>query len=94
VEYQAWLENKYKDKLRIDMVSPWGCVLGFRDEEGKWFFYLQENCTVVSVNLSKTNGTQPVKSVMVSRPLRVREVFPKRSGVIDMCPPMPPQVYS
>jgi hypothetical protein len=50
--YKDWLESSHKDKLRVETVSPWGCVFGIRTGDA-WKFYLQENAAVSYVELKK-----------------------------------------
>jgi hypothetical protein len=83
--YETWLKNKYQDRLRVQMVQPWGCVLGFRTN-GNWTFYLQENATIFYFehvkNLLGQYKTDKVSTTMkgVARPLIVRQIFPFGPG--------------
>jgi hypothetical protein len=51
--YQDWLKDQGRKELEIHEISPWGCVMGIRDDDGHWKFYLQENATVTYYVLKK-----------------------------------------
>lgn len=70
-------------KLMVRDVNAWGCVLGRRDANGDWKFYLQENATVVykevTRKLSNRLRAEISQQQMVSRPLSIKEIFPAGS---------------
>ena len=76
----ALRRTQKKDKVFIEDVAPWGCVLGRRDNQGDWTFYLQENADIIyhSVERNLMNPFKPKVSqqAAVSRPMTYREVFP------------------
>jgi hypothetical protein len=98
--YKDWLKDEYRKQLRIESVSPWGCVFGIRTGK-KWRFYLQENAAIQYAELRKVKKTvvvgkkylglkkitKDVEEVVEmqmttrSRPLVIREFFPRGSGV-------------
>ncbi|MCA9131662.1 MAG: hypothetical protein KDA45_00835 [Planctomycetales bacterium] len=51
-DYQTWLTSTYQE-LEIEEVRPWGCVMGLRDDDGNWKFYLQQNVSVGYYTLKK-----------------------------------------
>ncbi len=81
--YQTWLNNKYQNRLTVQMVQPWGCVFGFRSGRD-WTFYLQENATIFYFEFVKehfwSDARQSATMKGVARPLIVREVFPNAAG--------------
>jgi hypothetical protein len=83
--YETWLKNKYQNRLKVQMVQPWGCVLGFRTN-GDWTFYLQENATIFYFEHVKNFLGQAKKNQVqntmkgVARPLIVRQAFPFGPG--------------
>ncbi|HEY1218171.1 MAG: hypothetical protein ABSE42_18700 [Bryobacteraceae bacterium] len=79
--YEKWLQDKYKKTLDVKFVTPWGCVVGYRNA-GKWAFYLQENATIAYMTLRK-EGKEPAKLRLVSKPMVLREIFPG-SGAVNM----------
>lgn len=87
-DYRAWLNDKYKNVLNVQLVAPWGCVMGFRDN-GAWSFYLQENVSVAYIKLSKSGQSDPANLQIVSRPLVVRKIYPNESGIANMTPALP-----
>lgn len=91
--YQAWLENKYKNILNIQLVNPWGCVFGFRNNS-LWKFYLQENATIVYLTVNKNRGVQGTKMQIVSRPMVVREIYPGNAVMVNMTTAQPITVSS
>ena len=78
------LEKHYDKNLGIEQVSAWGAVFGIRDK-GDWTFYLQENATITYHKVKATTGGDMATdgpSRVVSRPLRVREIFPGGGGAV------------
>jgi len=55
-DYKSWLKNHQKKELEIKNVDPWGCVMGIRDANRDWAFYLQENATTTFYVLKKKYG--------------------------------------
>jgi hypothetical protein len=84
-EYQRFLTDKHKTQLTIQMVSPWGCVMGVRAGD-EWAFYLQENATIVFMYLDK-HRPEGNRMQTVARPMSVREVYPG-GGVVDVKAPL------
>lgn len=85
LKYQNQLKRKHGlSKITIEEVSPWACVLGRRDNNGDWTFYLQENATVIyhQVDRSLPNLFKGVKTQAqyVARPLKWKEIFPNGPG--------------
>ena len=81
-----------KDKLIIEDVAPWGCVLGRRDAQGDWTFYLQENATITyrSVDRSRILHRKKISvEACVSRPLVHREIFPNGPKHVAIRAPLP-----
>jgi len=82
--FKAWLDapGNISSSLEVDMVFPWGCVMGVRDDTtGDWSFYLQENVTVYYYKFSKAHWyskEKTVKSAMTARnrPMMLRPFFP------------------
>ena len=78
--FEDWLKDKKPADLDIQMVFPWGCVMGLRDATGAWKFYLQENATILFTKWKKKSvfSTQKVQSSMsgAARPMIFREIFP------------------
>jgi hypothetical protein len=78
--FEDWLkDNKPKD-LDLQMVFPWGCVMGIRDGAGDWKFYLQENATILFAKWEKKSvfSKKMVKGTTrgAARPMIFREIFP------------------
>jgi len=92
-EYEKWLKDQYKTTLDVKFVSPWGCVVGYRNA-GRWTFYLQENATVAFMRLKKTGGADPASLTIISKPMILREIFPGSGATANMNKPMPIQVVS
>ena len=63
--FEDWLKSNKPADLDIQMVFPWGCVMGLRDKNGDWKFYLQENATILFTKWKK-------KSILSVRKFRVR----------------------
>jgi hypothetical protein len=85
LKYQKQLKRKHGiTKLTIEEVSPWGSVLGRRDNNGDWTFFLQENATIIyhQVDRSLPNLFKGVKTPAqyVARPLKWKEIFPNGPG--------------
>ncbi len=91
-DYSTKRALKYKSKLKkqnalgkltVRELFPWACVLGRRDANGDWTFYLQEN---VSIQYSQVERSLPNlfagKKILrtVSRPMMTWEVFPVGRG--------------
>jgi hypothetical protein len=74
--------------FKIEMVAPWGAVIGIRDAAGNWKFYLQENATVSYYVFRKStflgwetggNETIDIKIDMLrseTRVIRLTKFFP------------------
>lgn len=77
--FEDWLKDKKPADLDIQMVFPWGCVMGLRDATGAWKFYLQENATILFTKWKKKSvfSSQKVQSSMsgAARPM-IFEIFP------------------
>lgn len=90
--YQTWLNNKYQNRLTVQMVQPWGCVFGFRTGRD-WTFYIQENATIFYYEFVKKHlfaKAKPSATMKgVARPLIVREVFPNPAGAAVVPSQMP-----
>jgi hypothetical protein len=84
--YEKWLKDNYKTTLDVKFVSPWGCVVGYRND-GKWTFYLQENATIAFMRLKK-GGTEPSLSIL-AQPMVLREIFPGSGASANMNHPLP-----
>ncbi len=78
--FEAWLKANSPNDLDIQMVFPWGCVMGLRDAAGDWTFYLQENATILYSKWEKKSifSKTKVKGTMTgaARPMLFREIFP------------------
>lgn len=84
LKYKALLKRQNAlGKLTIREVCPWACVLGRRDANGDWTFYMQENASVVYSQVERTlpnlfAGKKVLRTV--SRPMMTWEVFPVGQG--------------
>jgi hypothetical protein len=85
--FEAWLQHNQRDEIRVEVVSPFGCVFGLRDANNQWSFYLQESVTVTSRKLRKKRSglrsiavPDPMSSQMV-KPLRTWQFFPGNESV-------------
>jgi hypothetical protein len=78
-------------RVRIEDVSPWGCVLGRRDAAGDWSFFLQENATITYHEVTKHTFSRNVNSATarVSVPMRYREFFPNGQKHATIVAPLP-----
>jgi hypothetical protein len=65
-DYEAWLKKETSGQIEIEDVRPWGCVMGIRDDNGLWTFYLQENASVSYYTLKK-------KGIFSSKLVREKE---------------------
>jgi len=65
-DYKTWLKNQHKNELEIKNVDPWACVMGIRDANRNWTFYMQENATTTFYVLKKKYG-------LVGKTSRTRE---------------------
>ena len=80
--FEAWLQRTQRDQIRVEVVSPFGCVFGLRDATNMWSFYLQESVTVTSRKLAKqrVKGKSVVvpaaMSTQMVKPLRTWQFFP------------------
>ena len=78
--FEDWLNDNKSPDLNIQMVFPWGCVMGIRDTAGNWKFYLQENVTILFSKWQKKGFLKKtrVQSTMTgaARPMLFREIFP------------------
>lgn len=90
VNYKNTLVAQHPDMV-IEDVAPWGCVLGRRDVNGDWTFYLQKNATVIYHAVKKRflRKNKHSTSYNVSRPLVVREVFPRGAHHACIQAPLP-----
>ena len=92
-KYKAELERKYAlGKLTVMESNPWACVLGRRNDQGEWTFYMQENTTIVysEVKRSLPNLFAGKKqTARVSRPMVTWEVFPIGKGYLSVNPGIP-----
>lgn len=84
LKLKSKLKTQYAaSKLTVREIFPWACVLGRRDGNGDWTFYLQENA---SIQYSQVERSLPNlfagKKVLrtVSRPMITWEVFPVGRG--------------
>jgi hypothetical protein len=75
--FEAWLQRTQRDQIRVEVVSPFGCVFGLRDAAHKWSFYLQESVTVTSRKLRKKKVN--LRSVLVPDPTATQLVKPLRT---------------
>jgi hypothetical protein len=57
-DYHAWLQSNSSKNLTVEEVRPWGCVMGIRDGNSNWKFYLQENASVEYTILHKKHGVR------------------------------------
>jgi hypothetical protein len=78
--FETWLKANSSKDLDIQMVFPWGCVMGVRDGAGDWTFYLQENATILFAKWEKKSvfSKTKVKSTVrgAARPMIFREIYP------------------
>jgi hypothetical protein len=78
--FEAWLKQNTSSDLDIQMVFPWGCVMGVRDSAGNWKFYLQENATILFAKYQKKHIFSKTKvlgkTTGAARPMIFREIFP------------------
>ena len=92
-KYKAELKRKYAlGKLTISESNPWGCVLGRRNAQGEWTFYMQENTTIVYSEVKRSlpnlfKGKET--TARVSRPMMTWEVFPIGPGHLSVNPGIP-----
>ena len=88
--YQKMLQARHAvGKLNLESVNPWGCVVGRRNDNGDWTFYLQENATVtyhqISLNpIKRMQGGVKSTSYSVARPLIYKEIFPNGPGHVTI----------
>lgn len=75
--FDAWLQHNQRDEIRVEVVSPFGCVFGVRDANDRWSFYLQESVTVTSRKLRKKRSG--LRSVVVPDALSSQMVKPLRT---------------
>ncbi|MGH7625982.1 MAG: hypothetical protein ACREOJ_11795, partial [Gemmatimonadaceae bacterium] len=75
--FEAWLQHTQRDQIRVEVVSPFGCVFGLRDAADDWSFYLQESVTVTSRKLRKKKVN--LRSVLVPDPTATQLVKPLRT---------------
>jgi hypothetical protein len=79
MEFTKALNEAYEQrKVRIQEVRPWGAVFGTCNDFGRWTFYLQENATIRYdiVDKKMLGLRKKVKPFSVSRPMKVRQIFP------------------
>ena len=80
--FEAWLQRTQRDQIRVEVVSPFGCVFGLRDATNMWSFYLQESVTVTSRKLAKQRvkgksvAVPAAMSTQMVKPLRTWQFFP------------------
>ncbi|MGH9612053.1 MAG: hypothetical protein ACRD4P_03120, partial [Bryobacteraceae bacterium] len=90
--FEAWLQGNLNNDFQIQDVHPWGCVMGVRDGNGDWTFYLQENATILFYSFKKKffSGNR-VQSAMrgAGRPMVFREIYPNGAGHIVLNPSLP-----
>ncbi|HEX5073428.1 MAG TPA: hypothetical protein VFW03_09485, partial [Gemmatimonadaceae bacterium] len=80
--FEAWLQRTQRDQIRVEVVSPFGCVFGLRDARNEWSFYLQESVTVTSRKLRKQRvkgrsvAVPDPNSTQMVKPMRTWKFFP------------------
>lgn len=78
--FDVWLKANSPEDLDLQMVFPWGCVMGLRDGAGNWTFYLQENATILFAKWEKKSVFSKTKikgsTRGAARPMIFREIFP------------------
>jgi hypothetical protein len=89
-DYQQWISSGNTGTFTIEKVSPEGCVMGIRADNGDWTFYLQENVSITYFALQKkTHGFLGTKTKTVEvegskrtimRPMQLTEIFPGGPG--------------
>ena len=94
VAFETWLRNNAPGDLDISWTFPWGCVMGIRDDQGDWTFYLQENVTIFFSRFTKKNWYSTSKTVQgavtaASRPMLFRQFFPGGQPIAAFNPSMP-----
>ena len=95
-QFETWLKANATGDLNVEEIAATGCVMGFRDLQDDWSFYLQENVTIthskfkkkVFGGFSKTNTVVGSKTTSC-RPMLFRKFFPGGLGQADFRPSMP-----
>lgn len=92
--FEAWLKGNSPKDLDISWTFPWGCVMGIRDDNGDWTFYLQENVTIFYSKLTKAHWYSTKKTVKgqltgAARPMLFRQFFPGGAPIATFVPSMP-----
>jgi hypothetical protein len=92
--FENWLKANSPSDLDISWTFPWGCVMGVRDDNGDWTFYLQENVTIFYSKFTKahwysTNKTVKGQMTGAARPMLFREFFPGGAQIANFVPSMP-----
>lgn len=81
--FKSQLKKQYAlTSITVREVFPWACVLGRRDNNGDWTFYLQENASIQYSQVKRSLSNLAGKTVtrMISRPMITWEVFPVGQG--------------
>jgi hypothetical protein len=92
--FEGWLKTNSTKDLDISWTFPWGCVMGIRDDNGDWAFYLQENVTIFYSKFTKEHWYSTKKTVKgqmtgAARPMLFREFFPGGAPIANFVPSMP-----
>jgi hypothetical protein len=95
-QFETWLKATATRDLNVEGVAATGCVMGIRDLQDNWSFYLQENVTITHSKFkkkllggfSKTNTVVGSKTTSC-RPMLFRKFFPGGLGQADFRPGMP-----
>lgn len=94
--FETWLKAQTTNDLNIQMISPWGCVMGLRDDAGHWRFYLQENATIIHTKFKKKSmlSKQKVQTASTgsARPMLFRQFFPGGLAQVNFQPSMPRKI--
>jgi hypothetical protein len=93
-EFETWLKANSSKDLDISWTFPWGCVMGVRDNQGDWTFYLQENVTIFYSKFTKAHWYSTQKKVKgqmtgAARPMLFRQFFPGGAPQADFVPSLP-----
>jgi hypothetical protein len=93
-QFEAWLAGNTPGNLTVEDVAPTGCVMGLRDAQGDWSFYLQENVTITHTKFSKAHFYSLKKTVksqnfVSARPMIFRKFFPGGLAHANFQPAMP-----
>ncbi len=86
--YMQFLKSEHQNEMRISDMKSEGTVMGHRQTDGRWRFFLQESVTIVMYTLRKKKRLFG-KARMVDgeqktfrRPMVLRQIYPARGTVV------------